>query len=479
MAKFKLEPLDPSKLIKVNNLKEITNPIFFTKFNSPTPDGLLSNEIFGITKADRSQTYAFVNLYDTFIHPAFYKAWMRLDSKVRDCVHQNKKFSIAEGKLVEDQSGGTGIKFLKTNFDKFHFRKNESISHNRDIEFLTTFKDKIFINAMIVIPAYYRDVSTDAGRMGVGDVNKLYNSLIIATRSLKDSSDYGLTMSGAIQGRIQETILELYNWFGSEPQIGKKRGILRRANMSKTTDYSSRLVITCPQLKVETMEDLMVDTDHASVPLASLCVNFFPFILFHLRRFFENEFSGRTTYHYSGKYGEKDYQLKNYQIEFSDDVLKKQIDRFVHGYSNRFIPVEVPVIGAKHKVYMRFKGKGLSVEEADEIISGKKPITNIKSSTIIDRALTWCDLLFMAAVAATNDKTVLITRYPMDSYFNQFPNLINVASTMNTEPAIINGKLYRHYPLIRSKDMLTDTSNTFVDTLNICNIYLDSIGGDY
>ena len=44
---------------------------------------------------------------------------------------------------------------------------------------------------------------------------------------------------------------------------------------------------------------------------------------------------------------------------------------------------------------------------------------------------------------------------------------------------IINNTFYRHYPKIRNNDIGTDTSNKFIDTMNICNAYLRAIGGDY
>lgn len=475
--KFKIEPLKVRKLIKVNELKEISNPVFFNKFGQPTSDGLLSNEIFGITKNDRCFTFAYVDLVEPFINPSFFKAWNRLDSKLRACVHQTDTFSINnEGKLVHDEKGSNGIKWLKQNFDKFKWKDNESFTHNEDIRYLKTFKDDVFIDAFPIIPAYYRDIQTNGRRVSIEGINKMYNSLIIAVKSLKESSEYGLTLSGAIRGRIQECILEIYNWFGEEPQIGRKFGILRRASMSKTTDYSSRLVMTAPKLNVESMEDLNIDCDHAAIPLASLCVNFFPFVLFHMRRFFENEFQGRATIFIGDE--NKEYELDNYQIAFSDDELKKQIDRFIHGYSNRFIPIELPLKNKKIKKHLYFKGRRIDNKTASDIIKKKIPI-DPESSTIIDRPMTWCDVIYISVNEAITDKTVLITRYPMDSYFNQIPLMINVSSTIDTEPVIMNGKLYKTYPKIRKEDIGTDTSNSFIDTMNLCNIYLKSIGGDY
>ena len=70
---LRVDLIDPDRLIEVNDLKEVTNPVFFIRNSIPTPDGLLSNEIFGITKYDRANTFAYINLYGTFLNPLIYK----------------------------------------------------------------------------------------------------------------------------------------------------------------------------------------------------------------------------------------------------------------------------------------------------------------------------------------------------------------------------------------------------------------------
>ena len=42
-----------------------------------------------------------------------------------------------------------------------------------------------------------------------------------------------------------------------------------------------------------------------------------------------------------------------------------------------------------------------------------------------------------------------------------------------------NNTFYKYYPKIRQKDIGTDTSNKFIDTLRFSNIYLVGCGGDY
>lgn len=67
-----------------------------------------------------------------------------------------------------------------------------------------------------------------------------------------------------------------------------------------------------------------------------------------------------------------------------------------------------------------------------------------------------------------------------DSYFNQFPVKVKLSSTVDTEPMVLNivdTKYYPRYPKIRQEDIGSDTSNKFIDTLNISNLFLNGIGG--
>ena len=475
--------LDIEDFIKKNDVKEISNPIFFNQNKLPTSDGLLSNEIFGITKEERANRFGYIDLHGTFLHPLVYKVWSALDKNIKSIVHGIDNFVIdSNGQFKQDPNGKTGIKFLKDNINKIKIRSTDSTKRDRVIEFLNISKPLMFITKYPVIPAFYRDVNTEGGKVGVGDINKYYNSIIIASKALAEAQDYGLSLSNSQAGRMQEILLQVYNYFGAGNPDAKgsgvgmpsKFGIIRRANLSKTTDYSSRLVITSPELKVEKLDDIEADMDYSVVPLASLSINFLPYMIFWLRNFFENEFSTRTTYTVHMKDGKiKEIPIQDYQIAFSDERIKDEINRFAHGYSNRFIPIKIPTVDKKLNIYMHFKGKITSSQDAKDNEQGE----------IINRRLTWCDLLFMAASEVTADKHILITRYPIDSFYNQFPTKVKVQSTIETEPMLVNSgamsKFYKKYPKIREEDIEKDTSNKFIDSLNLCNGYLDSIGGDY
>lgn len=481
---FHAEIMDQDRFIKVNNIKEVSNPVFFVRAGVPTPDGLLSNEIFGITSDERAGTFAYIDLGGTYIDPSCYKALIRVEPKFKSVVHGLGEWIINDkGELEEVESGGScGIDFIKKNIDKIKFKRTDSQKRNLKINYIEKNKDRMFITKYFVIPAYYRDVNTEKSKLGVGQINKLYAQLITLAKSPKENSYYGLSRANAVAGRIQETILVIYDLLSgntnsavTEPGavLSGKQGIIRKAVMSHTTDYASRLVLSSPDLKKETRSDIMVDLDHVALPLAVACTDFYPYIIFNVKRFFENEFSAYAKYPVLKKDGTVEYvDVKDPLVEFSEERITKELKRFLHGYSNRFIPIEIPVEddGKKNKeaYYMAFKGRNKSPKDAQN-----------EPEAIYNRRLTWCDVFFMAAVEACKDKMCLITRYPMDSRHNQFPCGIVVNSTKDTEPMYVGNTYYKFYPVIREEDIGKDTSSAFVDTLIMSNLYLDAIGGDY
>ena len=344
------------------------------------------------------------------------------------------------------------------------------------IQYLEKNRNRMFINKYLVIPPYYRDTNSGGKSVGVGGVNKLYQQLIIAVNSLKGTQEYGFDMSGPMMGRVQGIILAIYDWFcgttnanlNTDEGVGLsgKLGLLRRANTSKTSTYSARLVITGPELRSNRSEDMMTNFKKSAVPLTALIAIFRPFVAFHTKRFFENEFIGTEQYPVIDRKGNVKYVVpKDPLIEFSDERIKVEMEKFIHGYNKRFSPIRVPVEGSDSIVYMRFKGRYDS---------------NIKEQeTIYQRRLTWCDVFFMAVAEAIKDKMVLITRYPVDSRFNEIATEVEISSTKETEPMYVDGAYYRFYPKIREKDINTNTGNKFIDTLKLSNLYLEGLKGDY
>ena len=482
---LRLEILDVNKFVETNDCKEVTNPVFFSRAGIPTDDGFLSNKIFGITKEERAGTYAYIDLGGYYLDPSCYKCWCKVDKNIKNIIGKTGTFSIdSHGFIVEDPAGKNGIKFLKENIDKINFRRTESMKRDMRVNYLEFNRKKMFINKYIIIPPYYRDTNTSrGGTVGIDGINKLYQRLLLAVQSLKATQEYGFDASGAMELRVQEMILAIYDWACGNSNntvqvdkgagLGQKFGILHHAAMNKTSNYSARLVISAPELKTHRPEDMMADIDHAAVPLFAAIACLRPYIIFWLRRYFENEFVGTEKYPVIDQYGKVNYITpKDPLIQFSDDKFVSEMERFIHSYNDRFAPIAIQAEEDNKIYYLSFKGsKG-------ESTALTKPI-EINSTDPYSRRLTWCDLFFLAAVDQSKGKNVLITRYPIDTRENIVPTGINIASTMDSIEAYVDHQFYKYYPKITDKEIGTDTDAKFIDTLKMTNTFLPGLNGDY
>lgn len=418
---LEIKLLDVEDFIKKNNVKEITNHITFVRDGIPTPDGLLSNEIFGITKEERSNIYGYIDLNGWFMHPLCYKTWGTMDKRIKNIAHSITKYSIDEhGDLVEDPKGGTGMDWLRKNINNIQIKSTGSRKRDAKIKFLEENRDRMFIKKYIVIPPFYRDVSNTRGKVEIGAINKYYQSIILTANSIRDRQEmFGVEAGEADRGRLQEMLVAVYKALSgtssnADDGVGLgKDGIMEQAGKSKTTDSGARLVLSAPNLKVESIDDLMVDMKHSALPLASTLTNFKPFVIFNVKRFFDNEFGGSEQVQMCDDKGEIKYvEVKDYRTQFSDDVIESHMEKFIYGFSNRFEPVKVEIVNpnnTKKPTYLNmvFKGKNVTPKQyASGDIEGNSPLIN--------RPLTWCDVFYMAAIEATRDKHILITRYPMN-----------------------------------------------------------------
>lgn len=464
----------------------VTSPIFFQGIGkAPNPEGLLSNQIFGLTKEERAGIWGYIDLNDYFIHPLIYKKLIHMDAKFRAIVHGTKKFNISpSGELVEDENGKTGLTWFKKNFSSIKIKTTDSSKRDDRIKFIKDNQNAMFMNKLLVLPPYYRDVNTEqGGKVAIGEINELYASVLISVNALRETMDYGFDTTDSIKGNIQETILAIYDWFAGNNNealdgatgLSKKLGHIRRAGMSKTTDFGARLVLSAPELKVESVNDLMVTHEYCALPLSAACVNFKPYVIYHVKKFFENEFTPGTQIEVIRKDGTVEWHsVKDASIAFSDERIEEELHKFVHGYANRLIPVEIPLENTNIKVYYKFKGRSTNPGDtaADQVNSPG-------ASKLTSRKMTWCDVFYIAACEAVKDKVILITRYPVDSLYSQFPSKINISTTNETEQVFYNGTLYKFYPKIRPEDIGSDTSNKFVDTLRFFNAYGGRMLADY
>lgn len=222
---------DVDELVTVNNLKEITSPVLFQRGSVPHPDGLISNEIFGITTKDRKSTFAYIDLHGHYFAPHVYKLLKALFSGIDGIVSGTDRYVINDGVLVKDNKNGeTGLEWLYTNWKKIDWNKKSdgtmSMRQERIDLLMNTPVKELFITKQIVIPAFYRDITTSSGGGGeTSDINNLYTRIIRQVALTQNSSMFDFTIDSTIYA-IQNDIVSIYDYFKSK--IEKKQGLIRK-----------------------------------------------------------------------------------------------------------------------------------------------------------------------------------------------------------------------------------------------------------
>ena len=463
------------KIIKINNLKEVTNPILCERGNIPTSDGLLSTEIFGVTMQERELTYAYVNLNGNYLHPHIYKVLKALNRNIEYLINGTKEFKIENGDLVivPEGQGGTGLNWLYNNWEKIQFKKNSSKIRGDRIDLLSNFKkNQLFCRNWLIMPAFYRDMNLQKRQMSHDELNDKYSKLIRLVNLVKRTSMFDF-VTYSTQASIQMQLVAIYDYL--KDKISKKSGIMRKALLGKTVDYCARMIITAPRFDSNDYKQAYITLDTCALPLSYCCSLFYPFMINYVKRFFERELSSDRGLKYPVmlKPGEpvKYVEIENPLLHFNDEEIKKQIDSFITGYQDRFRPIPVPIKNkedvAGKTVYMVFQGR-----LADPSIPESQ-------SPLIQRPLTWCDIFYQAAIEIVQDKHVVITRYPVLDYFGSTIQNIHVESTQKTTPMYVGSKYYEYYPVVDLTAPPEVVATSFIDSLTMSNLLLKGLCGDY
>ncbi len=456
------------ELIEINKLKRVTSPVLFERGGTPNPDGLLSNEIFGYNIRDRKETFAYIDLNTPFFNPHAYKAILRIYRDIDRIIAGTLNVSInSDGMLVKDENGSTGLKFIYDNWNKIKWEKTHGMRNER-IDLLTKYpKSHIFMSKQIVLPAFYRDISSTSGGGGeTSPVNNMYTKLIRLSSLLDEDSMFDFTFNNT-NYTIQKTIVEIYNYF--KEKLHKKSGLFRKYLLGKSGDYYTRSVIVNHSIHAETSEDNMCTYEYSAVPLGQCCVLMYLPMMHWLTKYFEREFIlekyNKPLIDPKTKRIVDYYELDNPESYFNDVYIRKALNRFIKDPGSRFDKVQVPV-----------KGKGLM----DVRIMGRRynPDNATESSGLINRPMTWTDLLYICAEDVSQTLHLVGTRYPVLHRYGIIITKIRVNSTLETMHMEIDGKLYPWYPKVDPDLSKEKVAVSFNDCILISNAYLSGLDGD-
>lgn len=470
-------------LVKDMGLKCVSNQLYFERGDIPTDDGLFSEEIFGSTAKERTTTAAYIDLKEKFFHPYVYEVLKKIygggRSKIDRIAIGEGSWIVEDGDIIEikdpedsryDESN-TGLKWLINHYKELKFKRNDSIMRNRRIDLLEALSDdEIFISKWIVIPVFYRDIDRSSGMVSVPEINGLYRKLIRTANSLSPTEI--AIFNNAAMANIQNTLVEIRR-YGQE-RIAHKDGALHKTVLGKSTDYGIRAVISVPtMIHTEKPEDMGVDILHTGIPLALCLAGGYPFMSKAVLDFFDNmahsnDIAPILKYNPKTKKTEMSHvKITDFSNYFTKELIDKKMKEYMNTYANRFEPVKVAVDDESGSYYMiGFTGRPY----------GQTPD---RAGGISNRPLTWTDVFYICAMQCLSDKHCYTTRYPLVDYFGCFPTRVLPLSTVHTTPMEVAGVKYPHYPVIDTRLSEDEISTLFIDTVEMSNLFLEGIGGDY
>ena len=390
---MKIEILDIDRLIKVNHLQEVTSPRLFSSKMMYDQQGILSTDIFGISKGDRRSTFAYIDLKRHFIHPHIYaKVLKPMFRGIMYIVSGQRRYNIRDGILVEDPNGWTGINALYNRWDEIDWKRSKSSNSVNKTLLSNLSRDQVFIEKILVCPPAYRDVMM-AGTVDssdhVNELNDLYVKLLRSVALLNEGGRFAATQY-ATQMKVQDTLVEIMDYF--KAQISRKQGLIRKNLIGKSVDYGARVVISAPNYNNERLEDNMVDVEHTALPISQCCSTFYPFIEAWLKNFFTREIindpNNISFYSYAQK-KEVNARLKDPEVQFSDKAIRKMINDYTLNPDNRFRVINVDVLVPTPA--------GEKVMKASMILKGKVILPN-NATKVLNRAMTVTDVMYLACV---------------------------------------------------------------------------------
>ena len=470
---MKLDLLDIDEFVKINRLQEVSNPVIFQRGGIPHSDGLLSNEIFGISLYDRKNRMAYIDLHNHFFHPNAYKAVKSIFRNVDKIIDGSAYYKIDKsGKLIpsEDMDADTGIEFLYNNWEKIKWDTDEDndvtigIRQER-LDFLKIPKKILFMNKLVVIPVSYRDVISDGKGGGTtNELNTLYSGIIRHVSTVKEEDGFNFQFH-ASNKIIQNSIMEIYEYF--KTKIEKKNGMIRKYLMGKSVCNSTRTVITSKNYHSNNPDDEMISLGYCGLPISQICVLAYPFVLNWVKNFFKKEvFENKDSKSFINSKGEfEPVKLISPEAYFDDKYIDGMINNYIKNPESRFNKIEVPVEGP-HKIYMTFVGSTLNN-------------VNQEDSTISNRYMTVTDLLYMACDDSVRDKYAMCTRYPLNDQYGSFMCKVRVISTTKTQIMRTNNTIYKWYPVIDFDADMDHIGTMFIDSQQFSPSYLLGLGGDY
>jgi hypothetical protein len=486
---FNVKLLDVNAYVKNFLVQPVLDLSFYepSSGNAFAKTGLFSENIFGsLGSTERMVTFGYIALNTSVLQPLIYKNLVKLASLYEEIITGTSyalfdpiKFDFIRCPDPEQHNdAGTGYTFFMNHFNDIKFSHNESTIRSDRIAIIEKFKDILFCDKFLVLPAGLRDLAEDQGQLTTDDINKLYQTLLSYSFSIPPNTKS--TIYDGVRNSIQKKVVEIYDYI--ENILTGKKGFIQGVWGHRHIALGTRNVITAATYATMTPNDPQtLQPDETKLGLFQTAKALQPIVVHHVR-----------TNFFAPVFGEGSNLVpltdpKTYELAYRT-LNNKELARFdnpeaIEDWITRFQNVDIrnqPVTihdttGQPFYLLMVY-------DEGDEInlFRSLNEFKNVFSREI-DRSkirpLTWAELLYMAVYNASVGKHVFITRYPVIQDESCYPTLIHLVSTQPSRVVRLMNTVidqvvheYPEYPIL---------GKPFLDSIQVGTARLAGLDGDF
>jgi len=438
-----LAVMDVPAFIHDNRVMPVTSSLVFEpSTNDYHPEGLYSESIFGpVGSPDRMLKFGYIELNTVIFNPKIFKLLVQLKGLYRDIMSGatyavfdpvKKDFERVVGDPSENPDTDTGFSFFLKHFYEINFSRTESAKRDERIEVIQQYKDMAIFTKYLVEPAGLRDISNDSnGRLVQDDVNKLYASLILYSRSIPKGSTSPLY--DPVRYQIQSKAQEIYEYL--ENFLDGKRGFIQGSFARRKVAMGTRNVITAAPFIASSPEDpQLLKADDVMVGVYQTIKGLQPFTKYAYFTIFGNPILKPEATTKVALSDPNTGKLVYTTIAPSTRDLwmsSEGIDKIINSFRNTDLRKKPVLIrDTEGKDY----ALSLIYDEGDEIALCRsiddlkdrwpRPINKDKL-----RPITYIEMFYLIAETISVGKHGIVTRYPVIEQGSSYVAKIHVVST--------------------------------------------------
>lgn len=453
--------------------------------------GLYSEEIFGLVGSeDRMERFGYIDLNTRIFNPKIFKIIVQLGSIYKEIMMGSayavfnpvtKDFDRVIGDPLETEGADTGFSFFLHHFPDLTFERRSSSSRDDRIDVINQYRDRAIITKYLVEPAGLRDIVNDSsGRLVQDDVNKLYTSLYLFTKSIPKGSQS--TLFDSSRWNIQAKAQEVYEYI--ENFLDGKRGFIQGSFARRKVAMGTRNVITASTFNAASPDDPQLQkTDEVMVGVYQTIKGAQSYTKYAWNQLFVTpifKLEHTTNVALSDPKTGKLVYTTITPGERDKWTSSDGIDRLINSFRNtdlRKKPIYIKDEDGKDYALMFVYDEGDTIALCRSIDDLEKrwprPIDKSKL-----RPITYIEVFYIIAEVISTGKHGIVTRYPVIEQGSSYVAKLHVVSTTPGRSVELVDLLAPEYPpsIMRQYPVI---GATYMDAMMVHPSKLAALGGDH